>query len=436
MAVHYALTAVLLVLSVAGVSVCLYMGTRKGSAKCVVRRRAQCLSSCETTFSESERTAIRSPGNGMTNHSSMEINQLYELNGVQRFDDLRKIPRNLIQLKHPLGEGAFGIVYQGTLKSNSEYLPVAVKTLPGCILAESEVDFAAEAVIVCKFHHPNVVQCFGVSFDASPKYIVLELLAGGDVRTFLRRCRSAVDHLTVTTLELLDIVVDIAKGCQYLEQHHFVHRDIAARNCLLTSLTSPRAAKIADFGMARDVVRSDYYRRHSSVLLPVRWMPPEALQEGLFSTKSDIWAFGIFLWEVLSVGCSPYAGLSNQEVIHFVTNGGRLGAPSHFCPPELYDLMRKCWTSVPADRIRFSDVIQTLLGLMGVSSVAAAKVPDEMDSPLPLVQTETTLNTTNNTESVGGTMVDGLPDRTDERENRAHDYHSGTQLLPSNAGQR
>lgn len=130
-------------------------------------------------------------------------------------------------------------------------------------------------------------------------------------------------------LDLIEMAIDVARGCEYLEQNRFVHRDIAARNCLLSTKDSKqRVVKIADFGMARDIYRNDYYRKGGRAFLPVKWMPPEAFLDGIFTTKTDVWAYGVLLWEIFSMGYMPYTGRPNQEVMQLVVRGGRLDPPN------------------------------------------------------------------------------------------------------------
>lgn len=210
-----------------------------------------------------------------------------------------------------------------------------------------------EALIMSKFNHTNIVQFIGVCFDKHPRYIILELLAGGDLKTFLRESRPKPDRSSCLTMrDLLTAAIDVSKGCSYLEENHFIHRDIAARNCLLTTGGPGRVVKIADFGMARDIYRADYYRKGGKAMLPVKWMPPEAFLDGIFTSKTDIWSFGILLWEVMSLGYMPYPGRGNQEVMQLVTNGGRL-EPPNYCPGPLYGLMCQCWHPIPEERPTF-----------------------------------------------------------------------------------
>ncbi|KAI2654442.1 ALK tyrosine kinase receptor [Labeo rohita] len=201
-------------------------------------------------------------------------------------------------------------------------MQVAIKTLPEICSEQDEMDFLMEALIMSKFSHQNIVRCIGVSLQILPRFILLELMTGGDMKTFLRLNRPRT---------LLHMARDIALGCRYLEENHFIHRDIAARNCLLTCPGPERVAKIGDFGMARDIYRASYYRKGGRAMLPVKWMPPEAFLEGIFTCKTDTWSFGVLLWEIFSLGYMPYPCKTNQEVLEFVTGGGRMDPPKS-CP--------------------------------------------------------------------------------------------------------
>lgn len=163
----------------------------------------------------------------------------------------------------------------------------------------------------------------------------MELMQGGDLLSYLHQCRPTV--AASSSLKLLDLIsmcVDVASGCRYLEDMHFVHRDLACRNCLVSSIDPEnRVVKIGDFGLARDIYKNDYYRKEGG-LLPVRWMSPESIVDGIFTSQSDIWAFGVLCWEIMTLGQQPYPARNNVEVLHFVREGGRLGHPTD-CPEEL-----------------------------------------------------------------------------------------------------
>ncbi|XP_074983146.1 ALK tyrosine kinase receptor isoform X1 [Caretta caretta] len=282
--------------------------------------------------------------------------------------DLKEVSRKNISLIRGLGHGAFGEVYEGQvvgIPSDPSPLQVAVKTLPEMCSEQDELDFLMEALIIrcvnkSKFNHQNIVRCVGVSLQALPRFILLELMAGGDLKSFLRETRPRPSQpSSLCMLDLLHVAHDIACGCQYLEENHFIHRDIAARNCLLTCQGSGRVAKIGDFGMARDIYRASYYRKGGCAMLPVKWMPPEAFMEGIFTSKTDTWSFGVLLWEIFSLGYMPYPSKSNQEVLEFVTNGGRMDPPKN-CPGPVYRIMTQCWQHQPEDRPNFAIILERI----------------------------------------------------------------------------
>ncbi|XP_076015509.1 ALK tyrosine kinase receptor [Genypterus blacodes] len=293
--------------------------------------------------------------------------------------DLKEVPRRNISLTRGLGHGAFGEVYEGLalgIPGEPSPLQVAVKTLPEVCSEQDELDFLMEALIISKFSHQNIVRCIGVSLQAMPRFILLELMTGGDLKTFLRETRPRLDHpSSLTMVDLLNVARDIARGCQYLEENQFIHRDIAARNCLLTCKGPSRVAKIGDFGMARDIYRASYYRKGGRAMLPVKWMPPEAFMEGIFTSKTDTWSFGVLLWEIFSLGYMPYPSRSNQEVLEFVTNGGRMDPPKN-CPGPVYRIMTQSWQHQPEDRPNFSTILERIDYCL--------QDPDVVTMPLPI----------------------------------------------------
>ncbi|KAM4694185.1 ALK tyrosine kinase receptor [Discoglossus pictus] len=282
---------------------------------------------------------------------------------ITSIGDLKEVPRKNISLIRGLGHGAFGEVYEGQVMANPSDptpLKVAVKTLPEVCSEQDELDFLMEALIISKFSHQNIVRCIGVSLQALPRFILLELMAGGDLKSFLRQTRPRLNQpSSLSMLDLLNVARDIAHGCQYLEENHFIHRDIAARNCLLTCQGPGRVAKIGDFGMARDIYRASYYRKGGCAMLPVKWMPPEAFMEGIFTSKTDTWSFGVLLWEIFSLGYMPYPSKSNQEVLEFVTSGGRMDPPKN-CPGPVYRIMTQCWQHQPEDRPNFAIILERI----------------------------------------------------------------------------
>ncbi|CAB3247223.1 unnamed protein product [Arctia plantaginis] len=303
--------------------------------------------------------------------------------------DVRGLPqvsRESLKLVKALGQGAFGEVYQGLYRhrtGDTVEMPVAVKTLPELSTGQAESDFLMEAAIMAKFSHPNIVHLIGVCFDRHPRFIVLELLAGGDLKNFLRESRPKPERASALTMkDLLLCSLDVCKGCRYLETKRFIHRDIAARNCLLTSRGPGRVVKIADFGMARDIYRSDYYKKGGKAMLPIKWMPPEAYIDGVFTIKTDVWSFGVLLWEVFSLGVMPYTGCANREVMEMVSGGGRLEKP-YGCPQEIYRLMCECWNPTPNARPTFQNMFEILQSFLQDAAIVSAPLP-VVRSLLPL----------------------------------------------------
>ncbi|KAM8952993.1 proto-oncogene tyrosine-protein kinase ROS [Pelodytes ibericus] len=274
---------------------------------------------------------------------------------------LPQFPREKLTLCVFLGSGAFGEVYEGNaediLGPETGITKVAIKTLKSDATDHEKAEFLKEAHLMRQFEHPNILKLLGVCLFNEPQYIILELMDGRDLLTYLRgaRANTSLQKPLLSTLDLIDISINICRGCEYLEKMHFVHRDLAARNCLVSvkEYNNPeRIVKIGDFGLARDIYSYDYYRKKGEGLLPVRWMAPESLVDGLFTSRSDVWSFGILLWEVFSLGQQPYPGYSNLEVLHHVRSGQRMETPGN-CSDDLWDLILKCWTQDPLKRPTF-----------------------------------------------------------------------------------
>ncbi|XP_002006595.2 ALK tyrosine kinase receptor [Drosophila mojavensis] len=322
------------------------------------------------------------------------------LNGHIDVNSLPQVARESLQLVNALGKGAFGEVYLALYRhrdGDAVEMPVAVKTLREDPKREKEEDFLKEAAIMAKFNHPNMVHLIGVCFDRQPYYIVLELLAGGDLQKFLRENRNTPERPSLLTMkDLLFCALDVAKGCRYMESKRFIHRDIAARNCLLSSKGPGRVVKIADFGMSRDIYRSDYYRKGGKAMLPIKWMPPEAFLDGIFTSKTDVWSFGILLWEVFSLGRSPYPGQHNTQVMELVVRGGRLGSPTE-CPVSIYKIMADCWNPTPEDRPTFTSLLEHLTACTQDASIMNAPLPNIL-GPTAAERDETVIRPPNGEE--------------------------------------
>lgn len=270
---------------------------------------------------------------------------------------VRHIAREKISFIQSLGEGAFGRVFLGTVDYLTPDEPttlVAVKTLKDAAMEEARVDFEREAELLTNLQHANIVRFYGVSTDGDPLMIVFEYMEHGDLNNFLRDRgpdRSVLDPgakpvAPLTRADLLKISTQVATGMEYLASQHFVHRDLATRNCLVGDML---VVKIGDFGMSRDVYSTDYYRVGRHTMLPIRWMPPESILYRKFTVESDVWSFGVVLWEIFAFGKQPWYELSNHEVIQQVTSGKLLTKPDG-CPEEIYQMMLTCWKTQPQDR--------------------------------------------------------------------------------------
>ncbi|XP_026860348.1 NT-3 growth factor receptor [Electrophorus electricus] len=284
---------------------------------------------------------------------------------------VQHVKRRDIVLKRELGEGAFGKVFLAecyNLSPTKDKMLVAVKTLKDPTLAARK-DFQREAELLTNLQHEHIVKFYGVCVDGDPLIMVFEYMKHGDLNKFLRAhgpdATILVDgHPMQSSGELglsqmLHVATQIAAGMVYLSSQHFVHRDLATRNCLVGN---GLLVKIGDFGMSRDIYSMDYYRVGGHTMLPIRWMPPESIMYRKFSTESDVWSFGVIMWEIFTYGKQPWFQLSNNEVIECITQGRVLDRP-RLCPKEVYDLMLGCWQREPQQRLNIKDIQKVLYAL-------------------------------------------------------------------------
>ncbi|PAA83144.1 hypothetical protein BOX15_Mlig021893g2 [Macrostomum lignano] len=257
--------------------------------------------------------------------------------------DQWEIPRDQIHLVERLGAGQFGEVWRGLF---NERHPVAVKMLRGGGMSRAE--FLKEARIMKQLRHPKLVQLFAVCTEKDPMYIVTELMSRGSLLTHLRDAKPHELELSA----LIDIMAQIASGMAYLEAEKFIHRDLAARNILVGDNNS---VKVADFGLSRAIGDGENgeYTAKQGTKFPIKWTSPEAALLGRFSIKSDVWSFGVVLFEIVTKGQVPYASMSNTETLTAVENGYRMPRPAD-CPQALYDLMLSCWNVQPDLRPTFA----------------------------------------------------------------------------------
>ncbi|XP_053908929.1 tyrosine-protein kinase receptor UFO [Cuculus canorus] len=289
-------------------------------------------------------------------------------------DDLKSklrdvlIDRRRVSLGKTLGEGEFGSVVEGRLHHDeNRVLHVAVKTMKINICSRGELeDFLSEAVCMKDFDHPNVMKLIGVCLQGwgpggfPTPAVLLPFMKNGDLHSFLLRSRLGGSDPALPPPTLLGFLVDVAAGMSYLSQRNFVHRDLAARNCVLDDRLR---VLVADFGLAKRVGGDDFYRQRRGSRVPVKWAAPESLCHRLYSTKSDVWSFGVLSWEVFSGGRTPYPGVDNSEIYELLRSGRRLPPPPH-CTPKLYSLMLRCWSEDPRERPSFEELWGSLGGVL------------------------------------------------------------------------
>lgn len=289
-----------------------------------------------------------------------------------------EVPRSSIEFIRELGQGSFGMVYEGIAKNIEKGQPetrCAVKTVNEHATDRERIEFLNEASVMKAFDTFHVVRLLGVVSRGQPTLVVMELMECGDLKTYLRSHRPDAEAppgaapadgpdasappappTPPTMQKILQMAIEIADGMAYLSAKKFVHRDLAARNCMVAG---DLTVKVGDFGMTRDIYETDYYRKGTKGLLPVRWMSPESLKDGVFSSSSDVWSFGVVLWEMATLAMQPYQGLSNEQVLRYVVEGGVMERPEH-CPDRLYELMRACWAHRPQLRPSFMQLVADL----------------------------------------------------------------------------
>ncbi|KAG7300921.1 hypothetical protein JYU34_015270, partial [Plutella xylostella] len=289
-----------------------------------------------------------------------------------------ELVRNQIELTGIIGEGQFGDVHKGTCRVTSANHPslrrqlalqkksgaaggaggaggegefilrVAVKTCKMDADLDTAEKFLEEAYIMQQFSHPHIVGLVGVC-SSPPIWIVMELATLGELRAYLQQNKHRLETCT-----LVLYIYQLSTALSYLESKKFVHRDIAARNVLVST---PTCVKLADFGLSKMVEDKSYYKA-SRGKLPIKWMAPESINFRRFTSASDVWMFGVCMWEILMLGVKPFSGVKNNDVIGKLENGSRLALPPR-CPPRLYSLMSRCWAYEPSQRPKPSQLKET-----------------------------------------------------------------------------
>ncbi|XP_068119935.1 tyrosine-protein kinase Srms-like [Hyperolius riggenbachi] len=267
---------------------------------------------------------------------------------IEPLDDWER-PRSEFTLLKKLGQGFFGEVHEGLWKGRER---VAIKTFKQEHLNRS--DFDKEIIALKTLCHRNLIGLLAVCSLGEPVYIVTELMTKGNLQEYLKGLNGK--HLKYA--DILHIVSQVADGMEYLEKKHVVHRDLATRNVLVGESL---VCKIADFGLAR-LLKDDLYSPESNRTIPIRWTAPEALAYCTYSTKSDVWSFGVLVYEVYTFGDTPYKGWNNKDVYAKVFKGYRLPQPPN-CTNEMYNVMMTCWKESPKDRPSFQELVETLTSI-------------------------------------------------------------------------
>ncbi|XP_067908986.1 fibroblast growth factor receptor 2-like isoform X13 [Heterodontus francisci] len=301
--------------------------------------------------------------------------------------------RDKLTLGKPLGEGCFGQVVMaeavGVDKDKpKEPLTVAVKMLKDDATEKDLSDLVSEMEMMKMIgKHKNIINLLGACTQDGPLYVIVEFTAKGNLREYLRARRppgmeytfdiNQVSDEQLTFKDLVSCTYQVARGMEYLASQKCIHRDLAARNVLVTE---NNVMKIADFGLARDVHNIDYYKKTTNGRLPVKWMAPEALFDRVYTHQSDVWSFGVLMWEIFTLGGSPYPGIPVEELFKLLKEGHRMDKPAN-CTNDLYMMMRDCWHAIPSQRPTFKQLVEDLDRILTLSSSA-----DYLDLSAPLEQ--------------------------------------------------
>nr|AAZ57203.1 HOOK3-RET fusion protein [Homo sapiens] len=330
-----------------------------------------------------------------------EKNTMYMQNTVSLEEELRKanaarsqletykrqedpkweFPRKNLVLGKTLGEGEFGKVVKATafhLKGRAGYTTVAVKMLKENASPSELRDLLSEFNVLKQVNHPHVIKLYGACSQDGPLLLIVEYAKYGSLRGFLRESRkvgpgylgsggsrnsSSLDHpdeRALTMGDLISFAWQISQGMQYLAEMKLVHRDLAARNILVAE---GRKMKISDFGLSRDVYEEDSYVKRSQGRIPVKWMAIESLFDHIYTTQSDVWSFGVLLWEIVTLGGNPYPGIPPERLFNLLKTGHRMERPDN-CSEEMYRLMLQCWKQEPDKRPVFADISKDLEKMM------------------------------------------------------------------------
>eukprot|EP00794_Sanderia_malayensis_P005560 gene5560-6245_t len=296
---------------------------------------------------------------------------------------------NSLEFQSILGEGAFGRVVKGIAKGlpgRPEQTTVAVKMLKDDATDHELSDLISEMEVMKMIgRHKNIINLLGVSTQHGELCVIVEYCHYGNLRQYLRERRPTSAPLReptekLTLLDLTSYAYQVSKGMEYLASKKCIHRDLAARNVLVNE---SKALKIADFGLARDIHAEDYYRKRTDGRLPVKWMALEALFDRVYTTQSDVWSFGVLVWEIVTFGGTPYPGVPLENLFDLLKSGFRMERPINCCT-EIYNLMLCCWEENPSKRPNFTQIVNKLgLLIESLSDQVYLELQPPVVSPLP-----------------------------------------------------
>ncbi|KAL6101359.1 fgfr2 [Pungitius sinensis] len=295
-------------------------------------------------------------------------------------DPCWEFSRDRLTLGKPLGEGCFGQVVMAEAlgidkDKTKDAVTVAVKMLKDDATEKDLSDLVSEMEMMKMIgKHKNIINLLGACTQEGPLYVIVEYASKGNLREYLRARRppgmeysydiARVSDEQLTFKDLVSCTYQVARGMEYLASQKCIHRDLAARNVLVTE---SNFMKIADFGLARDVHNIDYYKKTTNGRLPVKWMAPEALFDRVYTHQSDVWSFGVLMWEIFTLGGSPYPGIPVEELFKLLKEGHRMDKPGN-CTNELYMMMKDCWHAISSHRPTFKQLVEDLDRILSLNT--------------------------------------------------------------------
>ena len=306
--------------------------------------------------------------------SKIPVNKCYNANNVEEcVSKILHYSRNKVIYISDIGEGAFGRVFKAHAPGiiDGDDTLVAVKVLKADGTEEMQQDFEREAELMTELQHKNIVSLLGICTVGKPMFLLFEYMNKGDLNDFLRQCspehfisrQRSTESLTSSSklshLQLIHISHEVCEGMVYLSDCGYVHRDLATRNCLVSH---GLVVKISDFGLTRKLEKS-YYEGSDNDAIAVRWMPLESIIYNVFTTQSDVWSFGVVLWEIFSFALKPYYDKTHEQVVIYIKEQKILLEPEN-TPANIYSIMKQCWAYESVERPTFLQLKQQICNIM------------------------------------------------------------------------